>query len=98
MTPTSAPARVPFSSRKLVAIILLGLLGGSVLIVVFAIILIATIDLRPFLEQYVTKTLGRRVTVGTLHIGWGNPLLVQITDLRLANAPWGDDPEMAHIE
>jgi uncharacterized protein involved in outer membrane biogenesis len=96
-TPTSAATRGPFS-RKLMAIIFLGLLGASVLIVVSAIVLVATIDLRPLLEQYVTRTLDRRLAIGTLQIGWGNPLSVEISDLRLANAPQGSAPEMIRIE
>lgn len=80
------------------AVIFLGLLGAAVLIGVSAIVLVATIDLRPLLEQYATKTLDRRLAIGTLRIGWGNPLSVEISDLRLANAPWGSDPEMVRIQ
>jgi uncharacterized protein involved in outer membrane biogenesis len=58
----------------------------------------ATIDLRPLVEQYMTKTLDRRLTIGSLRIGWGNPLSVDISDLRLANAPGASDPEMVRIE
>ena len=68
------------------------------MIVVSAIVLVAAIGLRPLLEQYATKTLDRRLAIGTLRIGWGNPLSVEIADLRLANAPWGSDPEMVRIE
>jgi len=97
MKPTPPAARGPFFSRKRRAVIFLGLLGAAVLIGVSAIVLVATIDLRPLLESYATKTLDRRLTIGTLRIGWGNPLSVEITGLRLANAPWGSDPEMVQI-
>jgi uncharacterized protein involved in outer membrane biogenesis len=46
----------------------------------------------------VTKTLERRLAIGTLHIGWSNPLSVEISDLRLANAPEGSVLEMVRIE
>jgi uncharacterized protein involved in outer membrane biogenesis len=98
MTQTSPAARGPFFSRKRLAVIFLGLLAAAVLIGVSAIVLVATIDLRPLLEQYATKTLDRRLAIGTLRIGWGNPLSVEIRDLRLANAPWGSDPEMVRIQ
>jgi uncharacterized protein involved in outer membrane biogenesis len=80
------------------AVILLGLLGAAVLIVVSAIVLVATIDLRPLVEQYAAKSLDRRLDIGTLRIGWGNPLSVEIRDLRVANAPWGSGSEMLRIE
>ena len=59
---------------------------------------VATIGLRPLVEKYATWTLGHRLALGTLDITWGNPLSVKITDLRLANAPWGGGPEMVRIE
>jgi len=87
-----------FSSRKLIALIFLGLLGVGAVIAASAIVLVATIDLRPLVEQYMTKALDRRLTIGSLRIGWSNPLSVEISDLRLANAPGGSDPEMVRIE
>src|ERR1700674_4861095 len=98
MTPTSQAARGRFFSRKRMAVIFLGLLGVAVLIAASAIVLVATTDLRPLLEQYATKSLDRRLAIGTLRIGWGNPLSVEVGDLRLTNAPWGSDPEMVRIE
>ena len=80
------------------AAIVLGLLGAAVLIVVSVTVLVATIDPRPLLEQYATKKLDRRLTIGTLRIGWRNPLSVEIRDLRLANPTWGSGPEMVRIE
>ena len=80
------------------AFIFLGLVGAAILIVVSAIVLVATIGLRPLVEQYATKTLDRRLAIGTLRIGWSNPLSVKISGLRLANAPWGSGPEMVRIE
>lgn len=70
MTRTSPTARGRFSTRKRMAVILLGLLGAAVLIVVSAIVLVATIDLRPLVEQYAAKSLDRRLDIGTLRIGW----------------------------
>ena len=98
MTPDPPATRARFSTRKRVAVVFLGLLGAAVLIVVSAIVLVATIDLRPLVERYAILTLDRRLAIGTLRIGWGDPLSVEISDLKLANAPWGSDPEMVRIE
>src|ERR1700730_12369397 len=97
MTPTTPAARSRFFSRKRMAVIFLGLLGVAVLIVASAIVLVATTDLRPLLEQYATKSLDRRLAIGTLRIGWGNPLSVEIGDLRLRHAPRGRDPRNVRI-
>ena len=98
MTPDPPATRAPFSTRKRVAVVFLGLLGAAVLIVVSAIVLVATIDLRPLVERYAILTLDRRLAIGTLRIGWGDPLSVEMGDLKLANASWGSDPEMVRIE
>jgi hypothetical protein len=36
-----------------------------------------------------SRSLGCQISVVTLRIGWRNPLAVELTDLRLANAAWG---------
>src|SRR5512138_478913 len=76
----------------LVALLVLLLLvaGGSVLWLLHA-------DLRPILEHQAGKALGRRVTVGSLQIRWGNPLAIEVRDLAIANASWGSEPDMVRI-
>ena len=86
------------SSARSVGIILLGILGVTVLLAVSGIIFVTAIGMRPLVEQYATLTLNRRLTIGTLRIGWGNPLSVEINDLGLANAPWGSELEMVRIQ
>jgi uncharacterized protein involved in outer membrane biogenesis len=76
----------------------LGLLGAAILIVVSAAVVVATVDLRPFVERYASRALDRRLAIGTFRIGWGNPLSVELSDLRLANTPGGSAPEMVRIE
>jgi AsmA family protein len=85
-------------SRKRAVIVVLGLLSATVALGAIAVALLVTIDLRPFIEWYATKSLDRRLAIGTLRIGWGNPLTVELHDLRLANAPWGSRPDMVQIE
>ena len=58
----------------------------------------AVMDLRPLLERYATWTLDRRLTIGTLRIAWGNPLAVEVGDVRLANAAGGSSRDMVRIE
>jgi uncharacterized protein involved in outer membrane biogenesis len=84
-------------SGKRAVIVLLGLLGAGVALGAIAIVLLVTVDLRPFIEWYATKSLDRRLVIGALRIGWGNPVTVELHDLRLANAPWGSRPDMVQI-
>jgi uncharacterized protein involved in outer membrane biogenesis len=85
-------------STKRAGAVILGLLGVVVALGVAAIVLLVTIDLRPLAEAYATSALDRRLSLGALRIGWGNPLAIELRELRLANAPWGSAPDMAHIE
>jgi len=85
-------------SRRRLAAWVFGLLGAAVLIVAGAVVLLVSVDLRPWIEEYGSNSLDRRMTIGTLRIGWGNPLSLELRDLRLANAPWGSSPEMVQIE
>ncbi|HYM02363.1 MAG TPA: AsmA-like C-terminal region-containing protein [Stellaceae bacterium] len=76
----------------------LGLLGAVAVLAGGAVILLVTSDLRPMVERYATRTLDRTVTIGALKIGWGNPLRVDLENLRLANTPWGSAPDMLRID
>ena len=72
------------SHRRLVAWVF-GVLGAVVLLLAGAILLLVTVDLRPWVEEYGTSSLDRRMTIGTLRIGWGAPLSLEMRDFRLAN-------------
>ncbi|MDB5411489.1 MAG: AsmA family protein [Rhodospirillales bacterium] len=76
---------------------LLEFLGVVVLLVAAAVVILVSIDLRPVIERTVSHNLDRRLTMASLKIGWRNPLSVEVGDLRLANAPWGSQPDMIHI-
>lgn len=54
-------------------------------------------DLRPIAEQYASDALGREVQASRLEIGWGDPLILTLRDLRIANAPWGSEPDMISL-
>ena len=74
------------------------LLAAFVLILCGALLLLATADLRPWIESYESKSLDRRLTIGSLKIGWGNPLTVEFKDVQLASPPWSSSPEMVRID
>ncbi|HVJ31539.1 MAG TPA: AsmA family protein [Terriglobia bacterium] len=73
----------------LLAIVFLLLIGG--------IWFLATADYRGFAQSYLSKKLERPVSIGALQISWGDPLTVNLRDLRLANAAWGSTPDMATV-
>jgi uncharacterized protein involved in outer membrane biogenesis len=88
-------ARTRFDlSRKRVLLLVAGLLGAVVLAGLGGVAVLATIDLRPLIQSFAFRALDRQLTIGTLRIGWGNPLSVELTDVHLANASWGSEPEM----
>ena len=85
------------SPRKRWALVVLGLVGAVAALVAAALVLLVTLDLKPLIERVATASLGRRLAIGALQIGWGNPVTLELGDLRLANAPWGSEPEMVQI-
>lgn len=74
--------------------VLVSLLIGAV---VLAVMVLAWMDLRPRIESYASDTLGRNVSIETLSIGWGSPITLEATGLRLANPAWGSTPDMISI-
>jgi uncharacterized protein involved in outer membrane biogenesis len=82
--------------RAMVSI--LALLGVVLVIAAGAAAWLLTADLKPRIESYASKAIQRRVSIGTLRIGWGNPLSIELTDLKIANAPWGSVPDMIAVK
>jgi uncharacterized protein YhdP len=74
-----------------VLLVLVLLIGGGVLWAM-------SLDYRSLAERKASEALGRSVTIGALKIGWGDPLTIEVRDLRIANAPWGTRPEMVTLE
>jgi uncharacterized protein involved in outer membrane biogenesis len=71
-------------------LVLVLLAGGGVLWAM-------SLDYRSLAERKGSEALGRKVAIGALTIGWGDPLTVEVRDLRIANAPWGTRPQMVSI-
>lgn len=67
------------------------------LAVVAAAVFVLTADVRPFAERRISAALDRPVTVGSAAIRWGNPIGIDLGDVRVANAPWGREPAMAQV-
>jgi AsmA family protein len=84
--------------KRAVLVSILGLLGAVALICAGTILWLATADLRPMVEQYVSTALHRRVSIGMFQIGWGNPLSLEVRDFSVANPPWADEPNLVSIE
>ena len=49
---------------------------------------------QPLIEYYAAKALDRRLSFGSLKVGWGNPVTIEARDIRLSNASWAPDPDM----
>src|SRR5258707_643652 len=72
--------------------------AAAILVVVSVVVVVAAVVVQPVVERYMTWKLDRRLAFGRLEVTCGNPLAVEIRELRLANAPWGSGPEMVRID
>jgi AsmA family protein len=88
--------RLPF--RIGVRTLLFALLGIVIVLAATAAVLLARLDWRTRLESYASHALDRRLAIAGLRIGWENPLAVELSGVRLANAGWGSIPDMLSVE
>lgn len=84
---------IGLSVQRIVGL-LLGLLAVLLLVLLGGIIWVTNADLKPWVEKAASDALGRKVTAKELTISWGDPLHLELRDLRVANAPWGSVPEI----
>lgn len=94
------PRQQPNSLRRILIV------AGSILGVLLLLVLVAAgagavylsrADLKPLVERKATEALGRQVSFGSFQVRWADPLRIEFTDLAIANAPWGSQPEMVRI-
>ena len=85
-------------SRKRLLVLSIGLVCAVVALGLGGVIALAVFDTRPMIEFAAQHMLDRRLSIGRIRIGWGNPLSVELTDVSLANASWGSEPEMLRID
>lgn len=78
--------------------LILGLLGVVVALAIGAVVLLVALDWRPLIERSASRALGRSLSIASLRIVWHNPLGIELTGLRLANAGWGSQPDMLRID
>jgi uncharacterized protein involved in outer membrane biogenesis len=81
-----------------IAVVILSLLLVLVLLAGAGVLWVMSLDYRSYAEREAGDALGRKVTIGALTIGWGDPLTIEVRDLRIANMPGGTRPEMARVE
>src|SRR5687768_10791774 len=79
------------------AIVLGGLIVLALLAVGAGAWWLARVDLKPIVEREASSALGRRVTLDSFEVQWGDPLGVDFTGLAIANAPWGSEAAMMRI-
>lgn len=88
------------TGRKLAkhgAIVLATVLGVAILATGGLALWLYNADLKPIFERHASDELQRRVSIGKLTVGWGDPLAIEFGDLRIANASWGSAPDMVRI-
>lgn len=83
---------------KLFLRISLGLLVVILLLTGGAGLWLTQADLKPLAEKAASDALGRTVVAESFAIAWGAPLHIELSNLRLANAPWGSDPDMITLK
>ncbi len=74
------------------------LVAATIVVAIAAVIALVVIEPRPAVEFFASQSLDRRVTASNIKIGWGKPLTVEISNLRVANPSWASEPDMIRIE
>ena len=92
-----AIAMIGLSVQRIVRL-LLGFLAVLLLVLLCGMIWLMNADLKPWAEKAASDALGRKVVAAELKITWDNPLHVELSNLSLANAPWGSVPEMITLQ
>jgi len=83
---------------KLFLRICLGLVVVILLLIGGAVIWMRQADLKPMAEKAASDALGRTVVAESFSIGWGDPLQIDLSNLRIANAPWGSERDMITLK
>lgn len=73
-------------------------LGGMLLLLLGVVLFLESAWARAWLEAQASERLGRDVTIDDHDIAWGRPMRLILEDIRIANADWAGDDEMARLE
>lgn len=68
------------------AVMVVALMGGA--------IALSRMDLAKTASGYLTDRLGRKLTIASLKLRWGDPVRVELSGVTLANMPGGSQPDM----
>ncbi|MFV3078058.1 AsmA family protein [Niveispirillum fermenti] len=74
-----------------------GILAGILLALILAVILFDWGRLAPWLGARLSDAAGREVSLSGLAVEWSWRPRILVSDLRVANAPWGSGPLLADI-
>lgn len=56
-------------------------------------------DARGWLAEQASKAIGREVRIdGDLHVGLGDPIRIHVEGIKVANEPWGEEPNFAELD
>jgi AsmA family protein len=80
-----------------VAIVLFGLVGGLILCAAAVVVLLPRIDLRSLVEQRASAALGRKIAMAGLHVTIGNPFVIDVEDVRIADTTSASERELGHL-
>jgi len=81
-----------------VAIIVFGLLGGLILCAVGVVVILPRIDLRSMVEQRASAASGRKIAVGRVQVTIGNPLVIDMEDVRLDSATSASAQKLGQLD
>lgn len=73
---------------------ILGVTSGITVLVAATILFFTFIDFKTAVEILATHHFGRTVKIGALRTTFRQALELELDDVHLANAPWGNDPDM----
>jgi uncharacterized protein involved in outer membrane biogenesis len=76
----------------------LGIVGGLVVVVAAAVILFQWNWVRDPLANYASDKTGRKISLGDLNANWSLRPRIVLQDVHLANADWGEAPELFSAE
>src|SRR4051812_42952713 len=68
------------------AVVLVTLIGGA--------LALSRVDLAKTASDYLTDRLGRKLTIASAKLRWGDPVRVELGGVTLANMPGGSQPDM----
>lgn len=70
---------------------------AAVIAAVAGMLLLESTWMREWLERQASQQLGREVEINGHSIGWGEPVTLQLDEVRIANAEWAEEEPLARM-